>query len=68
MGYGTLLAQVDAAIRNGDALDDIDATVIEPSALASDQKAALWLYGFSRQGQRQQQRFARQQLALAAQT
>lgn len=52
----TYEAQIDAAVARGHSLDMIDERLIEPEPISSQQKAALWLYAFSRQRGRQQRR------------
>lgn len=54
------------AVRDRVHIDDVDETIIEPSGLTRDQKAALWLYAWSLQRPRVQRREARRMLELSA--
>jgi hypothetical protein len=38
---------VAARMRRGDTFASVEAEVIDPSGLSDDEKAALWLYGWS---------------------
>jgi len=38
---------VEVRLRHGGSIEDVDAEIIEPSTLNSDQKAAPWLYAWS---------------------
>lgn len=36
--------QINQALRAGHDIDDIEQAIIEPAAIAEDEKSALWLY------------------------
>jgi hypothetical protein len=49
---------VAARMRRGDTFAAVESDVIDPSGLSDDEKAALWLYGWSFVGLRRQRREA----------
>ena len=53
-----LVAEVASRMRSGASLTEVEDTVIDPSALDSDRKAALWLYAWSCQSRKRQRRQA----------
>ncbi len=42
-----LRAEVGTRVMRGEALETIEADVIEPSGLSSEEKSVLWLYGWA---------------------
>jgi hypothetical protein len=53
-----LQAEVAFRMRRGDTFASVEAEVIDPSELSEDEKAALWLYGWSFVNWRRQRREA----------
>jgi hypothetical protein len=51
--------RIAAMMRDGAPIDQVESEVIDPSALSSDQKSALWLYAWSlMEGQEQHEQAA----------
>lgn len=44
---GQLQAEIASRLGRGDSLDSVERELIAPSRLSEEQKAALWLYGWS---------------------
>ena len=42
----TLRREVDAAVRAGSTLEEIDSQILAPCALNEDTRAAVWLYAW----------------------
>lgn len=42
----TLRREVDAAVRQGSTLEEIDSQILAPCALNEDTRAAVWLYAW----------------------
>jgi hypothetical protein len=53
-------------MRRGDTFASVEAEVIDPSSLSEDEKAALWLYGWSFVNWRRQRREAMAHIELLA--
>jgi hypothetical protein len=53
-----LQGEVAFRMRRGDKFASVEAEVIDPSGLSDDEKAALWLYGWSFVNWRRQRREA----------
>ncbi|MFL5824266.1 MAG: hypothetical protein ACJ764_12595 [Solirubrobacteraceae bacterium] len=39
-----LQRQIAVAVRDGNHIDDIEQTIIDPAPIAEDEQSALWLY------------------------
>jgi hypothetical protein len=61
-----LQGDVAFRMRRGDTFASVEAEVIDPSGLAEDEKAALWLYGWSFVNWRRQRREAVAHIDLLA--
>ena len=59
-----LRVQVATMMGRGEPWERVEEEVIDPSGLDSDQKAALWLYGWSFLGQQEQRAEAERYLAV----
>ena len=55
---------IERATLAGRSLDEIDAEIIEPSALSPRQKGALLLFAYSLRRRGEQRRYARECLAM----
>jgi hypothetical protein len=61
-----LQGEVAFRMRRGDTFASVEAEVIDPSGLSEDEKAALWLYGWSFVNWRRQRREAVAHIDLLA--
>jgi hypothetical protein len=61
-----LQGEVACRMRRGDTFASVEAQVIDPSDLSEDEKAALWLYGWSFVNWRRQRREAVAHIDLLA--
>jgi hypothetical protein len=61
-----LQGDVAFRMRRGDTFASVEAEVIDPSGLSEDEKAALWLYGWSFVNWRRQRREAMAHIELLA--
>jgi hypothetical protein len=61
-----LEGEVTFRMRRGDTFASVEAEVIDPSGLSEDEKAALWLYGWSFVHWRRQRREAMAHIEVLA--
>jgi hypothetical protein len=61
-----LQGEVAFRMRRGDTFASVEAEIIDPSGLSEDEKAALWLYGWSFVHWRRQRREAMAHIEVLA--
>jgi hypothetical protein len=61
---GRARTDVRRRMSRGGSVDDVDAEIIEPSMLSTNEKAALWLYAWSYVPARMQRRWADRHLRM----